>query len=66
MRERQRIFTYLGLFKHFLQCFCVYLLKFLGDAEAGVDPLSALCVFSFIVLQEVASGELSSYKSEQR
>lgn len=44
----------------------VYLLQLLGDAEAGVDPLSAFCVFSLIVLQEVASGELSCYESEQR
>lgn len=47
-------------------CLCVYLLKLLGDAEAGVDPLSALCVFGLIVFQEVASGELSSYESDQR
>lgn len=45
---------------------CIYLLKFLGDAEAGVDPLSALCVFGLIVLQEVASGEFSCYEPEQR
>lgn len=45
---------------------CIYLLEFLGDAEAGVDPLSALCVFGLIVLQEVASGELSCYEPEQR
>lgn len=45
---------------------CTYLLKFLGDAKAGVDPLSALCVFGLIVLQEVASGEFSCYESEQR
>lgn len=44
----------------------VYLLKLLGDAEASVDPLSALCVFGLIVLQEVASGELSCYESEER
>lgn len=45
---------------------CIYLLEFLGDAEAGVDPLSALCVFGLIVLQEVASGEFSCYEPEQR
>lgn len=45
---------------------CIYLLQFLGDAEAGVDPLSTLCVFGLIVLQEVASGEFSCYESEQR
>lgn len=43
-----------------------YLFQLLGDAEAGVDPLSALCVFGLIVLQEIASGELSCYKSDQR
>lgn len=45
---------------------CIYLLEFLGDAEAGVDPLSALCVFGLVVLQEVASGEFSCNESEQR
>lgn len=46
--------------------FGVYLLELLGDAEAGVDPLPALCVFGLIVLQEVASGELSRDESEER
>ena len=70
--ERKRIFInmYLWRLKHFPQCLFVvlmrYLLELLGDAEAGVDPLSALCVFGLIVLQEVASGELSGYKSDQR
>lgn len=47
-------------------CFYIYLLKLLGDTKASVDPFPALCVFGLVVLQEVASGELSSYKFEQR
>lgn len=47
-------------------CFNIYLLKLLGDTKASVDPFPALCVFGLVVLQEVASGELSSYKFEQR
>lgn len=47
-------------------CACVYLLQLLGDAEAGVDPLSALGVFGLIVFQEVSSSQLSGYKSDQR
>lgn len=43
-----------------------YLLQLLGDSEAGVDPLPALCVLGLIVFQEIASGELSGYKSDQR
>lgn len=46
-------------------CFYIYLLELLGDAQASVDPFPALCVFGLIVLQEVASGEFSSYESEQ-
>lgn len=45
--------------------FYIYLLELLGDPEASVDPFPALCVFGLIVLQEVASGEFSSYESEQ-
>lgn len=58
----------LVLYKIFLKVnvLTVYLLQLLGDAEASVDPLSALCVFGLIVFQEVASGELSCYKSDQR
>lgn len=44
----------------------IYLLQLLGDAEAGVDPLSAFGVFGLIVFQEIASGEFSSYKPDQR
>lgn len=40
----------------FLWSSCVYLLQLLGDAEAGVDPLSALRVFGLVVFQKVASG----------
>lgn len=47
-------------------CFNIYLLELLGDTKASVDPLPALCVFGLVVLQEVASGELSSYEFEQR
>lgn len=47
-------------------CFYIYLLELLGDTKASVDPFPALCVFGLVVLQEVASGELSSYKFEQR
>lgn len=49
-----------------MNCWCVYLLQLLGDAEAGVHPLSALCVLGLVVLEEVASGELSSNKPDQR
>lgn len=45
--------------------FYIYLLKLLGDAEASVDPFPALCIFGLIMLKEVASGEFSSYESEQ-
>lgn len=44
----------------------IYLLKLLGDAKASVDPFPALCVFGLVVLQEVASGELSGYEFEER
>lgn len=43
-----------------------YLLQLLWDSEAGVDPLPALFVLGFIVFQEIASGELGGYKSDQR
>lgn len=46
--------------------FYIYLLELLGDAKASVDPFPALCVFGLVVLQEIASGELRSYKFEQR
>lgn len=46
--------------------FYIYLLELLGDTKASVDPFPALCVFGLVVLQEIASGELSSYKFEQR
>lgn len=62
------MFIYLcGLFyvAYFLW-FCFYLLQLLGDAKAGVDPLSAFFVFRLVVFQEIAPGELSSYKPDQR
>lgn len=41
-----------------LYCITPYLLQFLGNTHACVNPLSALRVLCLIVLQEVPSGEL--------
>lgn len=70
-RKRGKLLLLCIYFYKYFECsrvnvLCVYLLQLLGDAEAGVDTLSALRVFRLIVFQEVASGELSSYKSDQR
>lgn len=43
-----------------------YLLKFFGNTHACVNSLSTLGVLCFIVLQEVASGELRTDEARQR
>lgn len=73
-RKKDTEDTFIYLYIHFFfvsfsnlqKSLSVYLLQLLGDAETGVDPLSAFGVFGLIVFQEIASSELSSYKPDQR